>query len=270
MRSPARFHRLTRVLGAATFAAAALAGAAVVGDVATASAAPRVLTEGFESPSRWSDRLSRRDSQRAAIVPAPGRPGRALRVRYPAADIGGGAGVQFELPLRRRGDDLHLRYRVRFQRGFDFVLAGKLPGLAGGDANSGGDVPNGSDGWSGRLQWLQGGRVENYMYLPTSDGFGTHFPWRGRLSRGSWNCLEMRYRLNTPGRSNGRIMSWLNGRPVLDRSGLRFRDTRSLRIDQVYFSTFFGGNTDDYAPERAQFAWFDDFVVSTGRIGCRA
>jgi hypothetical protein len=177
--------------------------------------------------------------------------------------------VQFELPLKRPGTDMHLRYRVLFPRSFDFVLAGKLPGLAGGEANSGGDVPDGSDGWSGRLQWLKGGRVENYMYLPTSDGFGTHYPWRGRVNRGSWNCLEMRYRLNTPGRSDGRIVSWLNGRQVLSRGGLRFRDTGRLRIDQLYFSTFFGGNTGEYAPERSQFAWFDDFVVSTGRIGCR-
>jgi hypothetical protein len=254
----------------AGLAALAAAGAAGAGDD-RAEAAPVVLREGFDSPSKWASRLSRsndRTEAHAAIVSAPGRPGRALRVTYPAGEFGGRAGVQFALRLRPR-DDLHLRYRVRFDRRFDFVRAGKLPGLAGGDANSGGDIPDGRDGWSGRLQWLGGGGIENYMYLPTSDDFGTHFVWRrARLSRGDWNCLEMRYRLNRPGRSDGRIQSWLDGRPVLNRGGLRFRDTGALRIDQVFFSTFFGGNDDDYAPGRPQVAWFDDLAVSTGRIGC--
>ena len=264
------WRRRTAVAGAA-LAALAVAGAAGAGGDG-AEAAPIVLREGFDSRAEWASRLSRsndRTDAHAAIVSAPGRTGRALRVTYPSGEYGGGAGVQFALRLRPR-NDLYLRYRVRFDRRFDFVRAGKLPGLAGGDANSGGDIPNGRDGWSGRLQWLSGGRVENYMYLPTSEDFGSHFRWRrARLERGEWNCLEMRYRLNRPGRSDGRIQSWIGGRRVLDRGGLRFRNTGSLRIDQVFFSTFFGGNDDDYAPGRRQVAWFDDLAVSTGRIGCR-
>ena len=36
---------------------------------------------------------------------------------------------------------------------FDFVRAGKIPGLAGGRTNTGGRKPDGTDGWSARMMW---------------------------------------------------------------------------------------------------------------------
>ena len=62
-------------------------------------------------------------------------------------------GAQWRLELGDDYDELYLTYRVRFADEFNFVKGGKLPGLVGGEANTGGRVPTGRDGWSARMMW---------------------------------------------------------------------------------------------------------------------
>jgi hypothetical protein len=70
-------------------------------------------------------------------------------------------------------------------------------------------------------------------------------------------------RMNTPTRRDGIVQAWLDGRPVLDRHTLRFRDVGTFGIDQFHFSTFFGGSTADMAASRDDTVDFADFVIST-------
>lgn len=77
------------------------------------------------------------------------------RIRYPifSRDPGsyyqklaplGGVGTQLPTaPLNK--DCLWLSYDIRIPVGFNWVKGGKLPGLAGGTANTGGNIPNGTD-----------------------------------------------------------------------------------------------------------------------------
>jgi hypothetical protein len=74
-------------------------------------------------------------------------------------------------------------------------------------------------------------------------------------------------KLNTPGRHDGVIRSWLDGDKVLDVTTLRFRDVPELSIDGFYFSTFFGGGDLSWAPTEDQYVQFDDFVLADGYIG---
>jgi hypothetical protein len=69
-------------------------------------------------------------------------------------------------------DALELTYQVRFPEGFDFVKGGKLPGLYGGTMHSGGDIPNGTNGFSTHYMWRTGEEGEVYAYLPTSEEHG--------------------------------------------------------------------------------------------------
>lgn len=69
--------------------------------------------------------------------------------------------------------------------------------------------------------------------------------------------------MNTPGKNDGIIQSWLDGELVLDRRDIRFRDTNTFSIDQLYFSTFFGGDDPSWAPSKNETVLFDDFNVST-------
>ena len=44
------------------------------------------------------------------------------------------------------------------------------------------------------------------------------------------------------------------------------RDVDTLALDTIYFSTFFGGSGEDWAPTADEVVDFDDLVVSTGPV----
>lgn len=203
------------------------------------------------------------DTGRVSVL--AGESGPFLRVAYPKGVVGPrGGGAQWLAPLPARHDQLFLDYRLRFAPGFDFMLGGKLPGLVGGTANTGGNPPNGRDGFSARMMWREQGAVVQYVYHPDQRGvWGDDLAWDRRFQPGRWHRVRHQLTLNRPGASDGRVRGWFDGELALDARGLRFRDTPELGIDQLYFSTFFGGNDGSWAPSRDEHVDFADFVVST-------
>jgi hypothetical protein len=153
------------------------------------------------------------------------------------------------------------------------MRGGKLPGLAGGNANTGGHKPNGQDGWSARMMWRPDGKIVQYVYQPDQPGnYGVDYPWDfGGYPRyftpGQWYCVETYVQMNSPGKKDGVIRSWLNGEKALEVKNLRFRDIPSLQIDKMYFSTFFGGADATWAPPADCYADFGKFVISKNYIG---
>jgi len=203
---------------------------------------------------------------------------RVLEVFYPANTYSAGStgsGAQWPFRLGASYEELYLQYRVKFKPGFEWRLGGKLPGLIGGYTNSGGVVsggyvPDGTDGWSARLMWHAEGKIFAYLYYPDMSGQygeniflqhanGTDFV----LQDDTWYTITERVRMNTPGQRDGILQIWLNGELVLDRQDIRYRDVSQLAIDGMYFSTFYGGGTPDWAPFFDNWAYFDDFVIST-------
>lgn len=204
----------------------------------------------------------------AGIVDDPDAPGGALlRAFYPAGSAsrgtdGPGGGLQAYLDLPNPVDVLELAYQVRFPADFDFVKGGKLPGLYGGTVTSGQKIPDGTDGFSTRFMWRADGEGEVYAYLPTSQEHGTSLG-RGCWSfpPGEWTTIQQRVQLNDPDESDGRISVWQDDRLVLDRGGLQFRTTDELRIDGLFFSTFFGGDDESWASPDDQHADFAEFTL---------
>lgn len=211
--------------------------------------------------------------------------GRSLRLLYPQGSVGpvgnSGGGAEWRMDLGQTYDELHLSYRIRFGADFDFVLGGKLPGLAGGTGNTGGNTPNGTDGWSARMMWVTYGPAPGdqanaiqYVYHPDQPGtFGDNIRWDDTadgswadFEADRWYSFEHRIVMNTPGQYDGTIQVWLDGERVLDVDDLRFRDVSTFGIDQLIFSTFFGGGSANWAPTKDEFIFFDDFVVSRGPI----
>ncbi|MFI8992503.1 polysaccharide lyase [Streptomyces sp. NPDC053542] len=204
--------------------------------------------------------------------------GPVLRVRYPARSASPTVarrygrpegGAQLYLPLRSGPtDSLHLRYYLRFPKGFDFVKGGKLPGLYGGSVTGGRRIPDGENGLSTRYMWRRKGRGEVYAYLPTSVEHGTSLG-RGKWKwpTGRWTCVEQAVRLNTPDEDNGSVEVFLDGRRVLREDELKFRTSEKLQIEGVFFSTFFGGSDPSWATPDADYADFAAFAVSHKRIG---
>ncbi len=232
---------------------------------------------------RWMDawRVTKvswgRESMQRLRDPS-GRFGDILRVRYPKGsasstvtrDAGapvGGAQFYATLGLAPR-DSLHLRYYMRFAEGFDFVKGGKLPGLYGGTVHSGGHVPDGTNGLSTRYMWRRSGDGEVYAYLPPSEDFGTSLG-RGawRFQPGRWYLLEQAVTLNAPGQRDGRVRVWVDEKPMLDQGGLLFRTVDSLKIEGLFFSTFFGGDDRTWAAPGDTYVDFARFAVAEGYIG---
>ena len=216
--------------------------------------------------------------------------GKSLAVSYPAGLFGSSdskTGAQWKLYFDQGYEAVELEYRIKFRAGFDFVRGGKLPGLIGGAGNVGGSRPNGFDGFSARMHWRTNGssgsplrsnetdraNIAQYIYHPdqvtnggvNGDDFdyddGPSGEWR-EFESDRWYHVRHRIIMNTPGEHDGVAQAWLDGVQVLDVDDIRFRDTASLDIDQMYFSTFFGGGSQIWATSKDEVAFFDDFVIT--------
>jgi hypothetical protein len=198
--------------------------------------------------------------------------GRSLRAKYPEGTHSSeNNAIQFRVKLPQSYDELFLSYRLRFEAGFDFVKGGKIPGLTGGKGNTGGDVPDGRDGWSARMMWRSGGAAVQYVYYPDQPGgYGEDFEWsengNKRFPPGTWVQVEHRIVINTPGKRDGLIQAWWNGELALDIHELRFRDVDTFSIDSFYFSTFFGGSGSEWNAHKDEYVTFDDFIIATAPI----
>ena len=159
-----------------------------------------------------------------------------------------------------------LQYYVRPQLGFKSIRGGKLPGLYAGSTTvaSGGHDPNGTNGWSARLMWRNDNNGEVYAYLADTHGYGMqlgcgNWTWQP----GKWTKVQETVRLNTPGSANGSITVYINGKAALDALGLTFRTVSSLKINGLFFSTFFGGSDKAWATPQTQHVDFAGFAVTS-------
>ncbi len=236
------------------------------------------LAADWNSPS-WNNGV---DEGRVSITDGPNAFGnRSLVVTYPEGETTGGK-TQWKLDLDTGYEELFLSYRIRFGADFDFVRGGKLPGLIGGAGNTGGNKPNGTDGWSARMMWRTNGssgsstsgdtaNIVQYVYHPDqSSTFGEDFRWDDTVptdwqtfNSEIWYRLQHRIVMNTPGQNDGIVQAWLDDQMVLDVQNIRFRDIASLQIDQLYFSTFFGGSDPTWEASKDEQVYYDNFIIST-------
>lgn len=222
------------------------------------------------------------------IVPNAFRGGKSLRAKYPEDGLGPHeTGIQFPILFRKMEGvknglykELYFRYYVKFEEGFDFNKGGKLPGLMGGGnswVRSGGNQPNGTNGWTLRFMWREKGEIVVYAYVPKSgSGKWGSKKWGQNISTGieakpgKWLCIEQYVNIGTPGKDNGKLKVWIDGEKQIDIDDMRFwnvEDNNGL-IGGIYFSTFHGGNSDDWAPRNDSFAQFDGLVAAKNRVGC--
>ncbi|KAJ7491090.1 polysaccharide lyase family 14 protein [Mycena latifolia] len=179
-------------------------------------------------------------------------------------------------------------YSVFFEEGFDFNMGGKLPGLYGGNSL---EIATGCSGgrrstecYSARLMWRTGGMGEVYTYLPDYEVSGfeanknvcdvapfsecnpTYGASVGRgaftFPTGEWTTVSQRVQLNDVGKANGAIQLWVNGKSVIEASGLILRDSSSGRHRGIQFQTFFGGSQVEWASPKTQQSYFSDFSVA--------
>ncbi|MCE8020592.1 hypothetical protein HOP51_10815 [Halomonas sp. MCCC 1A11036] len=222
------------------------------------------IRQNFHTSRHWGteENVERLDAAQTGI----GEPG--LRVHYPAGTSSpgdeprGGAGFYSDPPSLRGAERACLSYMVRFPADFDFVRGGKLPGLYGGEAPSGGEDVDGKNGFSMRLMWREEGEGELYPYVVGFEGDSVgrgfwHFPV------GRWVTVEQEIVLNDPDLDDGIARLWVDGRPVLEQQNVVFRTTPEITIDGLMFSTFFGGTGEGWRTPRDQYVDFAAFRFYT-------
>ena len=242
------------------------------------------LDEDFGEP-RFNNGVTEGRVRVVSGSEAFGGTGSALATFYPAGVHGTReTGAQWPYDFDQSYEEATLSYRVRFAPGFDFVRGGKLPGLAGGTAPTGSTQATGFNGWAGRLMWrtdfngvsgqpqqLTSGGITYAKY--TDSGFSgdgvqedRNFFFNPNGSRTEfvadrWYQITQRIVMNTPGEFNGIQQIWVDGVLVINEQNLRYRLDDSFAIDQMYFSTFYGGN-EDWRTSKDEEAYFDDFVIT--------
>ena len=194
--------------------------------------------------------------------------GHSLRIHYPSGISGCYSPkhcVNWKPELGGKFEKLYYGYRFKFPKGFRFVKGGKLPGVGGGISNTNGDIPNGADGWSVRMMWDKDGKLVQYVYHPDQPSkYGDVMPFdMDKLELGKWHTVQTMVMLNKPGHKNGVVKSWLDGKLVLNKQGMRFRNVNRLEIDRLLFASFFGGSGPYWAPQKDEYAFIDDIRIST-------
>ncbi|KAJ2927099.1 hypothetical protein H1R20_g9979, partial [Candolleomyces eurysporus] len=216
---------------------------------------------------------------------------RAIQAHYPRGSYTFGhnpqGGFSFYAPgplNLENAKEATFAYSVFFPEGFDFQLGGKLPGLYGGNSDaqavgcSGGRRDDGC--FSARLMWRGQGRGEFYTYFPPSAAANQKLcnvapsshcnPTYGAsvgtgsftFPTGRWTTVAERVKLNDAGQSNGEIELFVNGRSVINVSGLVLRTSNAGKFRGMQMQTFFGGSKPEFASPKDQDVYFSDFSVA--------
>ena len=184
-----------------------------------------------------------------------------LRIRFEGGLSGVDGGIS--AASRINGDRVYtLEYRLKFDPGFEWKLGGKLPGLAGGDAPTGGAQTSDGNGFTTRYMWRENGRLVVYAYYldkPASERYGENWDCDTYFETDRWYTLRQRVTMNTGSNADGRVEVWVDGVKKLDRQNLRLMSNGNI-IDRVHFDSFMGGGTNDpsWAPSSTQFLRIDD------------
>ncbi|MGB0582004.1 MAG: polysaccharide lyase [Limisphaerales bacterium] len=190
--------------------------------------------------------------------------------------------LKFRDKLGRDPEEIYLRYYLRLADDWkQTVSGGKMPGISGtyGRSGWGGRKSDGTTGWSARGLFQQtippgnplGGTtpIGTYCYHADMPGrYGDNWIWqqgyRGYLENNRWYCIEQHLKLNTPGKKDGILRAWIDGRPAFEKTNIRFRHNGKLKIEQIWMNVYHGGTRPS---PHDQHLFIDNVVVATDYIG---
>jgi len=188
--------------------------------------------------------------------------------------------------------EVTLEYFVKFENNFEWVIGGKLPGLAGGTVPGGGEyLQKGkmTNGFSARFMWhvMKGkpGMIQ-YLYHPGRAGaygqkvYGTgpllsksnpakalntrDYNTMMVLQKNKWYKIRQTIKANTPKKANGTMKIWIDDALTASIGGLKYiADSKhgTYSVDKLFFSTFYGGSSMDYAPSRNTYTRFKNIRI---------
>jgi hypothetical protein len=210
-----------------------------------------------------------------------GGEGHSLQVTVKRGEhMGTSFNYRFRDRLGQEPEEIYFRYYLKFDEDWKQATSdGKLPGISGtyGRAGWGGRPVNGRDGWSARGLFKtrhgeDSSRIGFYTYHADMRGkYGEHWSFQPRLEHGRWYCVEEYCKLNTPGeegqpgKRDGILRGWIDGRPAFEKTDIRFRDVPALKIEEVWINVYHGGATP--VPREDIHLYLDNVVISRQPIG---
>lgn len=202
--------------------------------------------------------------------------GKALRIKVTK---GGHYGASIEYPFRQRigsePEEIYFRYYLRLGGDWDPRRGGKLPGIGGtyGRGGWGGRPSNGRNGWSARGQFAgqKDGKTPIGFYCYHADmrgRYGSEWIWErdklGHLENNRWYCIEQYVKMNTPGKKDGILRGWVDGRLAFERTDVRMRDIPDLKIQCIWINLYHGGT---WTADSDDHLFIDNIVIARRYIG---
>ena len=157
-----------------------------------------------------------------------------------------------------------------FEPGFDWGgrnEGGKMGfGFGGGSAPSGGQLQ--PDGFTSRFMWRgnKDGTAHAAVYAYSADR-SQNLPYGDdhrledfQIPVGRWFTLVMEVELNSStGSSDGSLRAWADGRLALERRNMAWQTRGSTpRVEDLFFSTFYGGADPSWSPDGTTHIRFAD------------
>ncbi|MHC4703946.1 MAG: polysaccharide lyase, partial [Planctomycetota bacterium] len=202
--------------------------------------------------------------------------GKAIRIRV---DRGGhyGASImyRFREQIGAEPEEIYFRYYLRFADDWNPQRGGKLPGISGtyNRAGWGGRPSDGRNGWSARclFRGQSDGKtpVGFYCYHADMKGrYGSGWTWeqqkRGYLANNRWYCIEQYARMNTPGKNDGILRAWVDGKPAFEKTDIRMRDVETLKIEAIWLNVYLGGT---WTSKSDHHLYIDNVAIARSYIG---
>lgn len=237
------------------------------------------VSEGFNDGG-WEQGFATRSS---VDVEHSSEGAKSMRIMYPGGGLAGASNTGVQIPLTfedKSAEEMYVSYSMRPSENFTWgttSFGGKLPGLGSGTSCTGDKVCDGTNGFSSRYMWRDGGRLVVLLYhMDYTKIYGedidlTYPNGKAVVAEpGKWIHLTQRVKMNTvtvengvaTANADGILQVWANGVLVLDRQDIRLRTNDAL-VDNFYISTFHGGGDATWAPTEDCYIWFDDIRIGT-------
>jgi hypothetical protein len=209
-----------------------------------------------------------------------------LKVYYPKGSYSpsklpvGGIGFYSNPSEIKMASEVIFTYQVRFDKTFDPVLGGKLPGLFinNGINTTGASGGKYSNNASCRIAWRSNFSAEAYLYLPTRDqdpeynsmiiqnGIYGDSLWRHSFSFNplEWNDVYIRLKLNKVKNNipikDGELEITINNN-TRSFNKIIWRIDDYNYINTIIFETFFGGSTPKTATPKDTWSYFKHIKI---------
>ncbi len=213
----------------------------------------------------------------------PSQPGDkdSIRVKLKQGDHYG-TGSYFRLPAKTQ--EAWMSFCLRFGYNWTAISqSGKLPGFSGHSSptngGQGGNPSTGSNAWSARMTF---GKYEpeqktiplgNYIYHTGAHAnsiYGDPEWWSPtgsfrqavRSTNNRWYMIKQHIKMNTPGKNDGVLEAWFEGRKVYSRTNFNFTNNEAFReVYRIWLDVYYGGGIPS---PYDQYVYFDQFNYSLG------